>query len=74
VVLGLLRRLQWGLEASAGDSWWLHPPWNPRKTRPSVLDVERLLRQHRGEIQQLLSAWLGKGEKAIAEQAEAVTM
>ena len=64
VTLGLLRRLQWGLEESAGDSWWLHPPWNPRKVRPSVLDVERLLRQHRGGIQQLLSDWLGKGEDA----------
>jgi hypothetical protein len=32
--------------------------------RPSVLDVERLLRQHRGGIQQLLSDWLGKGEDA----------
>jgi hypothetical protein len=64
VALGLLRRLQWGLEASAGDGWWLHPPWNPRKVRPSVLDVERLLRQHRGGIQQLLSDWLGKDEKS----------
>jgi hypothetical protein len=74
VVLGLLRRLQWGLEASEGDGWWLHPPWNPRKARPSVLDVERLLRQHRGGIQQLLSDWLGKGEMAASEQAEAVAM
>jgi len=74
VTLGLLRRLQWGLEASGDDGWWLHPPWNPRKTRPSVLDVERLLRGQRAGIQQLLSAWLGKEEKATAEQAEAVTM
>src|SRR6185312_15674032 len=70
VTLGLLRRLQWGLEASGDDGWWLHPPWNPRKTRPSVLDLERLLRGQRAGIQQLLSAWLGKGEKAAAEQAE----
>jgi hypothetical protein len=28
--------------------------------RPSILDLERLLRQHRGGIQQLLSAWLAE--------------
>ena len=39
-------------------------PWNARKTRPSVLDVERLLRQHRLGIQRCLAAWLEKGEKA----------
>ena len=40
------------------------PPWNKKKDRPSVLDVERLLRRHRPEIQRLLSNWLGDEEKA----------
>jgi hypothetical protein len=64
VALTLLRLLQLRLEQGAGDAWWLHPPWNPHKARPSVRDVERLLWQHRGEIQRCLSAWLEEGEKA----------
>jgi hypothetical protein len=63
--MALLRRLQFRLEEEAGDGWWLHPPWNPHKTRPSVLDVERLLRQHRDAIQRCLAAWLEEGEKAV---------
>jgi hypothetical protein len=42
--------------------------------RPSVLDVGRLLRQHRGAIQRLLSEWLGKGEKEAEGQVEVVAM
>ena len=57
--MSLLRLFQFRLEEAEGDQWWFHPPWNKRKTRPSVLDAERLLRQHRGEIQQLLSEQLG---------------
>jgi hypothetical protein len=53
-----MRLLQFELQEEKGDDWWLHPPWNPRKTRPSVLDVERLLRQHREELQQGLADWL----------------
>jgi hypothetical protein len=53
-----LRLLQLELQAQVGDDWWLHPPWNPAKSRPSVLDVERLLRQHRPGIQQRLADWL----------------
>ena len=53
-----LRLLQIELQRQKGDEWWLHPPWNPKKTRPSVLDVERLLWQHRAEIQQGLADWL----------------
>lgn len=64
VTMTALRLLQFRLEAAAGDGWWLHPPWNPRKVRPSVLDVERLLRQHRGEIQRCLAAWLDEEGKA----------
>jgi Transposase DDE domain len=62
----LLRLLPFQLAEEVGDSWWLQPPWNPRKTRPSVLDVERLLRQHRGEIQRCLAEWLEEEEKAGA--------
>jgi hypothetical protein len=59
LVMTLLRLLQFRLEEAEGDSWWFHPPWNKRKARPSVLDLGRLLWQHRGEIQQLLSQELG---------------
>ncbi len=59
LVLTLLRLLQFRLEEVEGDSWWFHPPWNKRKTRPSALDLGRLMCQHRGEIQQLLSEGLG---------------
>ena len=55
----LLRLLQFPLDEAEGDSWWFHPPWNKRKTRPSVLDLERLLRRHRAEFQRLLAESLG---------------
>jgi hypothetical protein len=58
VTLTALRLLQLELQQQRGDDWWLHPPWNKGKTRPSVLDVERLLRQHREEMQQGLADWL----------------
>lgn len=58
VTLTGLRLLQMELQEEEGDDWWLHPPWNPGKTRPSVLDVERLLRQHREGIQRCLAEWL----------------
>ena len=59
LVLTLRRLLPCRLEEAAGDTWWVHPPWNQRKARPRVLDLERLLGQHRAAIRQLLSAWLG---------------
>jgi DDE superfamily endonuclease len=59
LALSLLRLLQFRLEEAEGDSWWFHPPWNKRKARPSVLDLERLLWQHRGQIQALLEEALG---------------
>jgi hypothetical protein len=74
VTLTLLRLFQGRLDEAAGDQWWLHPPWNPGKTRPSVLDVERLLRQHREAIQHGLAAWLEKEEKASPATAETVAM
>ena len=55
LAMTLLRLLQFRLEEAEGDSWWFHPPWNKRKTRPSVLDLERLLWEHRAEIQRLLA-------------------
>ena len=64
VTLTALRLLQLALTEQRGEDWWLHPPWNRHKSRPSVLDVERLLRQHRGGIQACLAAWLENEEKA----------
>lgn len=64
VTMSLLRLLQFGLDAEGGGDWWSAPPWNRKKDRPSVLDVERLLRRHRPEIQRLLAEWLGDEEKA----------
>jgi hypothetical protein len=64
VTMSLLRLAQFRLEAEGCTDWWSPPPWNKTKERPSVLDVERLLRRHRPEIQQGLSEWLGDGEGA----------
>jgi hypothetical protein len=65
VTLTALRLLQLELQEGRGDDWWLHPPWNPHKTRPSVLDVERLLREHRQESRRGLAEWLDS--EGIAE-------
>jgi hypothetical protein len=59
VTMSLLRLAQFRLEAAGEVDWWFRPPWNKKKDRPSVLDVERLFRRHRPEIQQHLSDWLG---------------
>jgi hypothetical protein len=64
VTMSLLRLLQFRLDAEGSVDWWTPPPWNRKKDRPSVLDVERLLRRHRPEIQRLLSEWLGDEEEA----------
>ena len=64
ITMSLLRLLQFRLDEEEGTDWWSAPPWNKKKDRPSVLDVERLLRRHRGEIQRLLSNWLKDAEKA----------
>jgi hypothetical protein len=60
----LLRLMQFRLEAAGEVDWWTPPPWDRKKTRPSVGDVERLLRRYRPEILQLLSGWLEEGEEA----------
>jgi hypothetical protein len=74
LTLTLLRLLQFRLQERVGDSWWLHPPWNPRKTRPSVLDLERFLRQYRAEIQQGLSDWLEERGQTGEPAAKKVAM
>ena len=64
IAMSLLRLLQFRLDAECGVDWWSPPPWNKKKDRPSVLDVERLLRRHRPEIQRFLSEWLKECGKA----------
>lgn len=62
--MSLLRLLQFRLEAGGVTDWWSPPPWDRKKDRPSILDVERLLRGHGAEIRRLLSEWLGDEERA----------
>jgi hypothetical protein len=64
VSMSLMRLAQFRLESAGEVDWWLRPPWNRAKERPSVLDVERLFRRHGPEIQQRLSEWLGDEEEA----------
>jgi hypothetical protein len=64
VTMSLLRLTQFRLEAAGEVGWWSPPPWNRKKDRPSVRDVERLFRRHRPEIQRHLSEWLGDEEEA----------
>ena len=59
VTMSLLRLAQFRLEAAGEVNWWFRPPWNRKKDRPSVLDMERLFRRHRMEIQQLLAKYVG---------------
>jgi hypothetical protein len=74
VTMTLLRLLQFELDRRREEGWWSAPPWNPRKSRPSVLDLGRLLRGQRSEIQALLSAWLGSEGNAQEGEPEAVAM
>jgi hypothetical protein len=69
VTLSLLRLAQFQLESAGEVDWWFRPPWNKDKDRPSVLDLERLMRRYRGEIQQFLSEWLGDEEKTQEDVA-----
>jgi hypothetical protein len=64
VTMSCLRLLEEKLDKEVGEAWWFHPPWNKRKERPSVLDLERLLRRHGGEISQLLANYLGEERNA----------
>jgi len=74
VVRAAMRRLEWALDQRRGDDWWLHPPWNQHNDHPSVRDVERLLRRHRGEIQRHLSDWLDGCEEPERVPARRVAM
>jgi len=69
VTMSLLRLLQFRLEASGEVGWWLRPPWNKDKDRPSVLNAERLMRRHRAKIQRLLSKWAGDEGKTEGDAA-----
>jgi hypothetical protein len=69
VTLSLLRLAQFQLEKAGEVDWWYRPPWNKDKDRPSVLDLERLMRRHREEIQRFLSEWLGDEEKTREDVA-----
>src|SRR5208283_282621 len=71
VTMSLLRLLQFRLEACGEVGWWLRPPWNKDKDRPSVLDAERLMRRHRAQIQRLLSKWAGDEGKTEGDAASA---
>jgi len=74
ISMTLLRLLQFRLEHDAGDSWWFHPPWNPRKCRPSLLDLERLWRRHRAGLQALLAAWLESEGNSAGQERQAKAM
>jgi DDE superfamily endonuclease len=55
IALTGLRVVQWRLEHSRpSGQWWHKPPWNPRKTRPSLLDLRRLFWRHRHAFSQFL--------------------
>jgi hypothetical protein len=67
VALTCLRLLEKKLKEEQGDDWWFHPPWNKDKDRPSVLDVQRLLWQHREAFQRLLSKFVQSAKIASPE-------
>jgi len=69
VTMSLLRLLQFRLEATGEVDWWLRPPWNQDKDRPSVLDGQRLMRRHRAEILRLLAEWVGTEGKTEGDAA-----
>jgi hypothetical protein len=66
VALSLMRLAQFRLDAEDGKPWWSPPPWNRRKDRPSVLDVERLFRRHAGGFRQFLSNPEGVARKSAS--------
>lgn len=68
VTLSAMRLLSRRLELEASVVWWQVPPWNKTKTRPSVLDVSRLFRTHRVEIQAGLSEWLETEGKMSSDE------
>lgn len=74
VTMSLMRLLQFRLDQAEVSDWWTARPWNPHKDRPSVLDVERLLRRCRMEIQSGLSVLLGDEEKVSKAKEETKRM
>lgn len=68
VAMSCLRLLQEQLNEECGDEWWFHPPWNENKKRASVLDVQRLLWQHREELQGFLSTFVQEAKIPAAEK------
>jgi hypothetical protein len=74
VTMSLLRLLQFRLDKAEVLDWWTAPPWNPHKDRPSVLDVERLLRRYRPAIQAGLSELLGDEGKATGMNLDSKAM
>jgi DDE superfamily endonuclease len=52
VAITLLRLLGRELERTRGPGWCPPPPWNPRKTRASILDLRRVLWRCRTEFSQ----------------------
>jgi len=50
----LLRLVQWEWEKHHGEGWCPAPAWNKHKTRVSILDMRRLLWEHRGEFSQFI--------------------
>jgi DDE superfamily endonuclease len=74
VALTLLRLLQFELEGGGQTGWWLRPPWNPNKQRPSVRDLGRLLGRCRTGMQRCLSAWLESEGKATGGQPKVGAM
>ena len=69
VAVSLLRLLQFALAKRGDDDWWLRPPWNKRKCRPSILDLERLLRGQRQKLSELLRGWLETQEKEAGKKS-----
>lgn len=54
LAMTLLRLLEWRLEECRGRDWCPPPPWNPRKTRVSMLDLRRELWRYRAIFSKFL--------------------
>lgn len=74
LAMSLLRLLQLGLEAAGQEDWWLQPPWNPKKERPSIRDIERLLWGQRAGIQRCLAQWLEAEQQERARARVSLAM
>jgi hypothetical protein len=72
--MSALRLTQLQLQEEQGDDWWLHPPWNPHKSRPSILDMQRVMRQQGEEIKQGMADWLRTQGKAPPAGGQSIAM